>query len=210
MRTPKLLLYPTDVPEIPDLQSQLRTTLAGLGLLGDAFELDGRRHFEAGDRFLELVSLVGCSPSLELTPPEDPRARETAARHGRFCHLHIGPLFPMPVWRTGSRARPRCPACGTSAPAAQVLNAGGRCGSCAGEAPPESWRWRQQGARARLFLEVWGIHESEALPTPGLTQALESITDSAWSHCFVDEPADPPENAADETGRASWHNNRPI
>lgn len=192
MRTPKLLLYPTEIPSVPDLGSRLCATLTELGLFGAPFELDGRRHFEAGERFLELVSLVGCSPSLELAPPADPETRATAARLGRFCHLHLGPLFPMPVWRAGSRARPRCPHCGASAPAARVLNAGGRCEGCAGESAPETWRWRHQGARARLFLEIWGLHESEAAPTPTLTQALESATDSTWSHCFVDEVAATP------------------
>ena len=189
MRTPKLLLYPTDITPIPDLEARLRSALSELGLLGAPFELDGRRHFEAGDRFLELVSLVGCSPALELAPPDDPGARAEAARLGRFCHLHLGPLFPIPVWRAGSRARPRCPRCRASAPAPQVLNAGGRCRACGGQSAPETWRWRHQGARARLFLEIWGIHESEAAPTPGLTQPIESITDTPWSYCFVDEAA---------------------
>ena len=186
----KLVLYPRDGETLDaGVGSAVETRLAELGLTGEGFELDGRRHFLTGPRFLDLVSLVGCSPFLELDPPEDPAQRLEAARAGRFCHIGLV-LEDSPRLRADRGARPRCPECRAATSAAELLGAAGpvRCSRCGTSHPPERWNWREAGGFSSLFVEIWSIYRSEGIPLPPLLKGLEEITGGPWAYFYIQDP----------------------
>ena len=191
MTVHKLALYPRDGEALDaDAAGTVERRLAELGLTGAGFELDGRRHFLTGPRFLDLVSLVGCSPFLELEPPDDPDQRLEAARAGRFCHIGLV-LEDSPRLRADRNARPRCPECGATAGAAELLEGAGpgRCGRCGASHPPERWNWREAGGFSSLFVEIWSIYRSEGIPLPPLLKGLEEVTGTPWAYFYIQERA---------------------
>jgi hypothetical protein len=184
----KLVIYPRDGHLAPDTGDTVEARLAGLGLIGESFDLDGTRHFLTGPRFLELISLVGCSPYLELDPPDDPAERLSAARAGRFCHVGLR-LETRPRLRADGRARPRCPDCGAGTGAAELLAAKGPvdCRRCGVAHPPECWNWREYGGFSNFFIEIWSIYRSEGIPLPPLLRGLEETTGGAWGYFYIQD-----------------------
>jgi len=184
----KLVLHPVAGHLDPALAPELTGCVDALGLIGRPFFLDGRRHFLTGPRFLELISLVGCSPHLELDPPGDAEALEPAARNGRFCHLGLRPEDP-PLLRTGPRARPRCPCCNAAQPVAELVAtpAGMRCPGCGETTSAGAWRWREMGGFSNFFIDIWSIYPAEGIPQPALLAALEELSGLPWTHCYVED-----------------------
>lgn len=185
----KLVLHPLRPSAIPRSPSGLPAALGEMGLIGAAFELDGRRHFRTGPRFLDHFIFLGCSPVVELDPPAgDPDGH---ARAGRFCHIEPQAPTPTPRLRGRTDHPPRCRQC--RRPVEQALlgaaAAGGRliCPGCGAAAELERLNWRQAGGYARVFLDVWGIHPAEAVPDDALLETLAGLTDSPWGFFYTED-----------------------
>ena len=80
----KLILLPADPQVGVDDCRKLAEHLQGIGLIGAQTACAGGVIHPAGDRFLDLVSFLGCSPSIELEPPRDSAALDEAVANGRF------------------------------------------------------------------------------------------------------------------------------
>ncbi|WJW76112.1 hypothetical protein QVG61_03190 [Thiohalobacter sp. IOR34] len=190
MAAHKLILHPVATELAADFPATVQHCLEELGVLGAPFELDGRRHHRTGDGFLGHFSFLGCSPYLELDPPDEPAAREEAARLGRFCHIHLQPRIGPPTLRCDANARPRCPACRAAAPLARI-RAGQEaplpCPRCQAHWGPGDWLWRQGGGRAVFFLDIWGIHPAEVVPQTTLLEALAALGGSDWQYFYLRE-----------------------
>lgn len=163
MPAPKLVLYPDVSQPVPEPGAVLQI-LAELGIIGPAFELDGRSHYRTGPVFLDHLTFLGCAPAIELDPPAT--GLDEAARAGRFCHVHLPPPTAEPHVRHRPGQPPRCRACRGEftvkalATAADVFV----CPGCGRHVPARHLNWRQAGGYACLFLEIWGIHTGEAVP----------------------------------------------
>jgi hypothetical protein len=46
-------------------------------------------------------------------------------------------------------------------------------------------RRRKCAGFGRLFIKVWGIFESEAVPSPNLLAALKRATGLEWQHFYI-------------------------
>lgn len=181
----KLVLHPLQPQaQLADAEAAQQALLE-LGLCGQAFDLDGRRHYETGPAFLELICFLGCAPAIELTPPAQQLAE--SARQGAFCHLAWRSLSAAPRLRLQAGQRPRCPACRAAIEPAAFANPPLRCVQCARELSSERLLWRQSGAYARIFLDIWGIHPAEAVPSDALLDCLASFTDSKWGFFYLQE-----------------------
>jgi hypothetical protein len=54
------------------------------------------------------------------------------------------------------------------------------CGHCHADSPFWKWNWRQTAGVARLFVDIWGIYPSEAVPGDTLLHTLATLTGSPW------------------------------
>jgi hypothetical protein len=186
MAAHKLILHPANPTALPTGERNSAALLRDIGLIGDSFKLDGKCHYFTGDGFLSLVTFLGCAPIIETTPPAGTAELADAARAGRFCHISLSGILSEPRLRADPRSRTRCPVCGkTQTWSGQLTDGSTRitmtCGHCRVDSAIEEWDWRQNGGVARLFVDIWGVYPSEAVPGNRLLHTLATVTGSPWT-----------------------------
>lgn len=187
MSTGNLALHPPASVPAPDFDL-LQKKLEKIGLIGEAIPGNGRNYL-AGDRFLQLITFLGCSPFIR-TEPKNEEDRD-------YCHVRfIGP-FDKPGILYGDNTRsPRCPGCGqgisdweASLDKEKQINSTAilSCTACGEETPVTGIKWRQQAGFSRSFILIPGIFPSEAVPLPELLNQLKTA-DEEWGYFYVQDP----------------------
>ena len=188
----RLILHPAEpsgpVPE----PGALAPVLAQVGLLGPSFSYQGRAYFVPGERFLDLVVFLGCSPVIAL---ECQRDAEGEVHMARFCHVHLPAQRVAPYLHIGDpAAAPRCPHCRVPIRdwrewlpgwQARPLEGNWRCPACGQAASAAQIDWRQAAAVVRSGIELGGIHPYEAVPADELMAALEQATGRSWRYYYA-------------------------
>lgn len=175
----KLILYPSNAESpAPDAELLIKSLLK-LGLIGQPIDSDTNR-FLAGERFLQLISFVGCSPSVCLTT-QDNIGKD-------FCHLSIrGPFNPPQLVFDKSCRPPRCPVCRKSITGWKEFVGSPEisCNQC-GETPgPEEITWGRRAGYGRMFIEIHNIFPGEAQPVDRLFKRLQTETGLEWDYFFT-------------------------
>jgi len=78
-----LVICPEDPQCPPPSIDDLARFLTSVGLTGEAMKHDvyTRKHqYMTGERFLDLIAFLGCSPNIKLQPDKE---------HQSFCHVNI-------------------------------------------------------------------------------------------------------------------------
>jgi hypothetical protein len=190
MSAGKLILHPQAALSPPPGQRALVSAVSEIGLVGEMLDSPPeRQRFLAGERFLQLVSFLGCSPHIELEPP--------TTGSDDFCYLEVlGPWAPPRLLRGRNTRPPGCPSCGRRKnglpaqlrPWAELPEAlRWKCGHCGAEHHPAQWNWRQQGGAARIALSINGIFPSEALPSDALLGTLKALNGEPWGYCYIQD-----------------------
>lgn len=183
-RTGRLVLTPENPESRPPIR-EIGALLKEIGLLGEPLDGSGAAGYLVGADFLRLISFMGCSPHIELTPP---------ANGGSFCHLRLlGPhAEPQLLQGPDSRA-PGCGNCGTRVP--DWRNSLGSwcqtpllpvftCPTCGTTQRPLDLAWRQGAGWGSFFVCVEDIFPGEAVPVPSLLRTLERASGVAWRYFF--------------------------
>lgn len=187
MRAPKLVLHPVDSEAAPG-HAAIIQTLHDIGLIGACFTLDDRAHFLTGPDFLDSVCFLGCAPSIQLDPPAPPADQRTEARAGRFCHIQLHTPSASPQLRHKNGQHPRCRRCRAVIPAPPLRTTTAvRCTDCGDTVPLSELNWRQAGGFARCFLDIWGIHTAEAVPSDRLLDDLARLNDGPWQFFYIED-----------------------
>jgi hypothetical protein len=188
MTAPKLVLHPAASLAAPAHAAIIRV-LHDIGLIGPCFALDEQSHFFTGPDFLDGVSFLGCAPSIQLDPPAPPADHRAEARAGRFCHIQLHMPTDTPQLRHKHDQNPRCRRCRADISAQQlhVTTAELRCTDCGHTAPLSELNWRQTGGFARCFLDIWGIHTAEAVPSDRLLDGLTQLNDGPWQFFYIED-----------------------
>jgi hypothetical protein len=191
----KLLLHPKDASfRVP--VKVLAERLQDLGLIGTATPLPGGEFYPAGEYFLQLVTFLGCAPTIELAPPRDPAQLETASRNGAFCHVFLDSHAQAQFRHDPRTPAPRCPHCGESvanwtallntihenpAQTQWTCTACGRCGDLS------TLHLRKSAALASCWVEIRGIYPSEAVPGEALLTRLRQLSGCNWLTIYLKE-----------------------
>lgn len=188
----RLILHPVDPTTPAAAPGALIAALGGVGLIGEPFQFQGQEYFLPGERFLELVVFLGCSPVIELQRQDD---RDGQPEMTRFCHVHVPAAWPTPRLHVGdSGAAPRCPHC--RAPIvgwqqqlpdwmAQPLAAIWHCPACGEAASTAQIDWRRAAAVMGSSVELGGIHPYEGVPADELLATLARVTSRPWTHYYA-------------------------
>ena len=143
--------------------------------------------FLVGDRFLQLITFMGCSPHIELEPP--------AKGSNDFCHVLIHACDAPRLW-TGTNTRPpRCPACRKVIDIQVTALLRHRaalpvvCNHCGANHPVDALRWRRDAGFGRVFVEVRSVFPAEAVPVESLLRALAATTGCRWDYFYVTSPS---------------------
>lgn len=183
MSTGRLILSFPD-PLSGGALERLLSTLEAAGFIGDPIRR-GAGEFMTGNRFLQLVTFMGCSPFLRLEP--------SGADDSDFCHVRIHGPYANPRFVRGTNTRPpRCPNCRRRVEEWQPLaerweatrDAAHHCPACGSETPFTGLEWRQNAGIGRLFIEVTQVFPGEAVPVPALMELL-ATTGGPWNYFYV-------------------------
>jgi len=192
---PKLLLLPAGAARTGIDRDALARQLGAIGLIGKTMPCNGESIHCAGDRFLQLITFLGCAPAVELEPPANELELEQACEQGRFCHVLLAADNGELRYRGDHKAPcPRCPQCRKPEHRWSELLA--RWQSSPGQA---SWQCQACGHRGRLFdlnfrraagfgscfVEIRGIHPDEAVPGEKLLAALRDLTRCDWEYIYI-------------------------
>jgi hypothetical protein len=174
-----LLIGPTDPAWLPPDSHGLTRLLSNLGLIGASLEGPAALRWRVGERFLDHVCFLGCSPSLELEPTADGKP---------FCHvrLHLEQGPPRLV-RGDLRRPPRCPTCRTPQPEPPIgpKTPAWTCPTCGAELGPADLDWGRSAGVARSFVIVANVFPYEAVPSAELMQALADDTGIDWRYFYA-------------------------
>jgi hypothetical protein len=174
----KMVLHPVDPWAILQDPSFLLDKLRELGLIGSSFNYLGELHHKEGPRFRELVAFKA---------PGGP---------GRERDFHVALLETTAdaTFLGAANARaPQCPVC--RSPFADWRTQlvewqrdrhgyGWACRKCARMLEIQQLDWLGTGGVARYSLDIWGIHEGEALPSSELLRFLHRQTFKDWTYFY--------------------------
>ena len=183
MNNASLVLCPLDPYWTPPDDPSLRYFLQSIQLIGEPYQ--NQSLFLAGDRFLELVAFMGCSPGISLDPGDNSRS---------FCSIHMPPHAVTVEFHCGDHAHtPRCPRCRSPVSNWQDKitdwerrGAGSlwTCPDCKHEASPWQYNWRRSAGFGRCFIEINDIFPKEAIPQQQLLDKLNSHYGVSWHYFY--------------------------
>jgi hypothetical protein len=180
MSTGKLILHSGNTQSPLVDTEPLVAALRDMQLIGEPLAKD-ERIFLTGERFLQLISFMGCSTNVCLTPISNDT--------GNFCHIALtGPLSqPALIWDSNCRP-PRCPACKKPIANWQEHISIGKlkCAQCSKESQPEEINWGKQAGYGRIFIEISNIFPGEARPSHILLEDLTRATGTEWSYFYIE------------------------
>jgi DNA-directed RNA polymerase subunit RPC12/RpoP len=186
--TGRLILAPRDTLHAPDPAKVLRQ-LQELAFIGQPIERQQGCAFLIGDAFLSLITFMGCSPHIQLSPVDD---------GGPFCYLRLEGPYASPHLLHGRNTQPpRCENCRGRIAAdwrneladweAAPLEPSVNCQRCGHRQRPSDLQWKQSAGFARLYLAVEDIFPGEAAPTPSLLNALKKNDDADWGYFYIQD-----------------------
>lgn len=182
-----LILCPTEFDTVPEDLPTLLAELCCEGFIGESFEFGDEHHYRPGEKFISHITFLGCSPVI---------AMEASELSGEgFSHIAFEGPLDSPHFIAGNNIKiPRCPSCGhrfeewqqlvkawQQQPDTHVFN----CPECNRELNTPHLRWRKCAGFGRFFIKVWGIFESEAVPSPEFIALLEKLSSCQWQHFYI-------------------------
>ena len=144
--------------------------------------------FSAGHRFLELITFLGCSPHIEISPSKDEKTG--------FCYVQIAVLKTGPEYIAGglTNRQPRCSHCRDSVPQWRTAwKRGGKnpnsvsvtCPSCGTSQALTTLHWPKDTGFAQFYLLVENIFPGEAVPVPELMALLGKFSGCDWRYFHI-------------------------
>ena len=189
-RMPKLVFQCVEPDFVPADVKVLIHELQNIGFIGEKWQTDGTsisgERYLIGERFLSLVTFMGCAPAIELEPSLDPATEQPDSTE--FCHIEIEPIEEKIKFIRGSDFLiSRCPHCRQRHANWQSIpeNLLYACDKCKVETHLSLYDWKNTAGCGRFFISLHGIYPQEAIPTSHLLQSFENITGKKWTYFYV-------------------------
>lgn len=179
MSTGKLILFSNSAEPSLSETEPLVDTLRDIKLIGEPLD-QNTGIYTTGENFLQLISFVGCSTNVCLTP--------TPGADRDFCHITLlGPLDQPTLIMDGNCRTPRCPACKKPMTdwQQQISSQKLKCVHCNKELQLDEISWGRQAGYGRIFIEVSNIFPGEARPTHILLGDLSRATATEWNYFYT-------------------------
>jgi len=182
-----LYLYSTDLDFFPKNIPFFIEQCRKIQLIDRPASNLGDNHFHVGDRFLEKISFMGCSPYLKISPDND--------RDMDYCSVYIPDkeLYTAFITSTDNQG-PRCPSCRKLITNESELwkdwakgneNKSITCNHCDVSTVIKNLDWRKNAGIVNFALRISNIFPKEAIPTDLLLNQLEEITGVGWKYFYA-------------------------
>ena len=186
-----MILTPNDFEWQAQSHEMLIAVLQDLKFIGERL-INGSDCYLLGDDFLQQVIFLGCSPAIELMPPDSLEVNDAAYWKG-FSFVYIPTASSnIECHIDMANSKPRCSDCGkrvkdwqqhTEYEHSTAMNKLS-CPFCSHKAMLCEWDWRQDGSCAKQFIHVVNIYPQEAIPTETFYSKLNAATSTQWSHAY--------------------------
>jgi len=158
----------TIYPDIPDYQGdteQLVSLFKKCKLVGIA--LDNKR-YATGEKFLSLLTFMGCSPNIELEPQDNKP----------YCYIELKTPSQMQFISGKNTKYPLCSQCKEKL---KKLT----CTKCDNRINPTIINWRKSAFVANCWIVIANIYELEAIPNDELLELLANETGIKWKYAYL-------------------------
>jgi hypothetical protein len=180
LKNGKLLIHPTR-PECTFDIKNILLLLDSIGFISrDDMLKDGV--FPVGNRFLQLITFMGCSPHIRFEPehPDD----------DDYCYIRLIESEKTLLLASDNSRTPGCPLCRKPAfadwtPLDHAETSPLVCRHCGARLLPGELRWRNDAGMARLFIEINSIFPGEAQPVESMMQQLREATGCEWRYFYL-------------------------
>jgi len=180
MPTHKLTLYPKNPEFIIEQKDTLITSLKEIGFIEKHWQTPSQ--FLVGDKFLSLITFLGCSPYIEITPNDN----------HNFCYVEFAPRHDTVQFLHAPYTKaPRCRHCKYQEKQWQTIIEQWQqsktdfvwtCPQCYKESQLHELNWRHCAGFAKEAIYIWNIFEGEAVPNDLLLETLENVTHVKWDY----------------------------
>jgi hypothetical protein len=181
---PRLILTPKQKDFRIEAMEFLLNALTQAGFIGDELEqTNDFKCYEYGEDYLHLISYLGCSPAVTSTNSAGDTESFISIRQFETIQFAYSSAVPPP----------RCPHCQkTDKNWPQYwhnwqldLTATQQCIHCEQHFNFAEMKWKKNGGTGSLLIQVHGIQEHLAVPSPALMSMLEQATGTSWHYFFA-------------------------
>lgn len=187
-----MVFYPENHKFVPENRDALLVSLQSEGFIGDFFlvnenQQDEQSGYLIGEEFLKLITFLGCSPQIQVTPPK------TISEWGNFCYIEIQQFGKPRYFKGLNQPKCSCPQCKSRVTRAlpsmaewlpgiqQVI-----CPKCGQVTLTENLNWRHGAGFGQLFIVVHSIYPNEAVPTDKLMRLLLSASNQTMNYFYFE------------------------
>ena len=179
---PSLYLHPANPIWQPAGHNSMLDALRDEGLIGPPTAGTDTDEFLAGDRFMERVMFLGCSPQLVLEP-------SPAGDGQQLCYIRLHCYKEVRFLCSSQRPAVRCDSCRAPARLSdpELHDAVYRCEKCGRESLYSALDWRQGAGFGRFFIEINGVYPHEAVPSDALLNGLGALSNCRWKYFYMQD-----------------------
>ncbi len=182
-----LYLYCSNLNYFPENLETFIKSCQDIGFLANRYQKPGPEHYLVGDRFLQHVSFLGCSPYLKVHPETE--------NDTDFCTASI-PASSTAINYLASQhvTAPRCPVCKKSIAKYQTImqewtqnksNTLIECQQCGESSALYDLDWRKNAGFFNFHIAISNIFPKEAIPGDALLDWLQATTKHEWKYFYI-------------------------
>ena len=179
---PFLYLHPANPIWQPAGHNSVLDTLRDAGLIGPPTARTDTDEFLAGDRFMERVMFLGCSPQLVLEPSQVGDGQQ-------LCSIRLRRYKEVRFLCSTRHLAVRCDGCRAHARLSdpELHDAVYRCEKCGRESLYSDLDWRQGAGFGCFFIEINGVYPHEAVPSDALLNGLGVVSNCCWKYFYMQD-----------------------
>lgn len=182
----RLFLYCTDLEYFPGNLSGFIRQCQENGLLSGRDNNLHENDYRVGEKFLQHISFLGCSPYLKTEPEHE--------HDQNYCYVHISVPGVIRFISGKHPKPPSCPGCKKrlntendfiSAWHKDKNATAIQCAHCHNHFSIYDLHWHKNAGFVNFTIEISGIFPKEAIPGPLLLSWLKSVTGSEWQYFYA-------------------------
>lgn len=169
-----LVIQPTEPNWTPENPETLIRFLQAIELASIALN---ENDFLVGEKFLDQISFMGCSPNIKLNDEN---------KDGKFTFIRIKTTDTITALTSKYSFSPHCPHCKKPDKNWRELLQDNQlvCSHCQTNSEAWKYNWRKSAGFGRCFIEITDIYPKEAIPQTSLLDALEKHFGVSWGYFF--------------------------
>lgn len=174
---PSLMIHPVEPDWAPpDIDIVIDCLLQTQLIAGSLNNME--KSYFAGEKFVDLITFIGCSPNINLMPDDSSTAFS-------FIRLTTTPDTTT-VLTSQHTMSPHCPACNKAEKQwrNKMAMTGLECSSCGLSSLPWLYNWRKSAGFCRFYIQITEIYPREAIPQQHLLDQLSTRLGINWQYFY--------------------------